>query len=102
MNQSPDGGFEPAEAEIAGTGQPGSRQIERRRGAPRGRLLDGGTAGIWQTEHPRHLVEGLARGIVPRATDDAVFAGRGAVDELGVATRDDERHEREGWRIAVV
>ena len=67
-------GFQAAEAEIVGTPVYfRTREYNGIRIAFFRYFIDFGTAGIAETDSPRHLIEGFARGIIPCPSDDFVL-----------------------------
>ena len=75
--------------------EPRLRQRHRAVVALGGQAVDHRSARITETEQLRHLVVGLAGGIVTRAPETLVCARRGDAVEAGVAARDDQHHGRQ-------
>ena len=74
-----------------GVGEGGARAVAREGGGG-----DGGTTWVGEAEDFSDLVETFADGVVEGGADNLEGVGRGHVDELGVAARDDEGEEGEG------
>jgi len=87
----PDGGFQPAEAEVQGrvvAQRPG--EVESVGLAAFGELIDDGSAGVGEAEQFGGFVEALAGGVIESGAEDDVVKRAGDVDEQGVAAADDE------------
>ncbi len=62
------------------------RKMQKRVASPPARgAFDLRTAGIWQAQHLRDLVEGLADGVVDRGAESHILADAGDCDDLGMA-----------------
>ena len=88
-------GLQSGKAEIMRLPQPGPRQRECRGVAVCSDFLDRGPAGVAEAEQPRSLVERLAGGIVERSPKLLIAAVRCHQEQLRVATRDQQRQDRE-------
>jgi len=86
------GGLQAAEGEVQGVAEVSDGHGDGRRGLTR-RALDGRAAWVAQSEEPRDLVEGLARGVIPRLTDEARVQPVPDEEQVRVAARDDQGHE---------
>ncbi len=82
------------ERELESVRDHGSREVEARRISFAREFLDRGPAGIPEPQQRRHLIEGLARGVIARLPQQPVAAPGGHVEQQGVASRNEQRHER--------
>lgn len=89
------GSFEPREGKIE-VRNLGMRQFVGFGVAILSAFGDRGAAGVGQTEDFGDLVETFADGIVAGGADDLKLVMGGHVDDLSVATRDDEGEKRKG------
>src|SRR5579872_6625640 len=79
-----------------------ARKGMRPRVAALGERVEGGTAGIRQTEKPRRLVVRFAGSVVVRAAEDTHARGRLDGDELRVPAGDEQRKKRKGRRLGTI
>ena len=85
---------EKRDVEVAGV-EHRPRQRDGARPARFGKCGERRTARIGQAEQVRRLVERLAGGVVERVAEQPIAADAGDLEELRVAARHEQRHERE-------
>ena len=94
-------GLEPAETEVKAALKQGPGKSVASGASRGGKPFYCRSSGIAEPEQLGGLVERLASGVVERFAKLAIAAHRLDVHQQGVASRDQQGHEREAWRVGV-